>query len=786
MLTDGGERRRPIARLPTLAAVGGDASFGALLRRYRRQAGLSQEELAARALVSTRAISDLERGVNARPRLHTAVALADGLALAGAERSAFERHARPVADTADEHGPSAPRPLSPVPVDAFVDDGTSLAEVLALVSRHRMVTLMGPGGVGKSRLVLETAARLDAPVAFVPLASLHEPTLLAATIGAALGVEHGPTRTHLESLVEHLAARHLVLVLDNMEQIAAAAADVATLLGSCPDLRVVATSRVPLRIAGETCFVVPPLAATGTDPATRPAVRLFVERAAAAGWVAGPGAGEVDAVAELCRRLDGLPLAIELAAARSRILSPGDMLRHLDDVLDLLSVGRSDAAAHQGSMRAALEWSVRLLPPAAQEAFAALGAFAASASSDAVMAVWGDPALSTATYFERLQALADAHLVTIERPDADGGGPRIDMFETTRQFAREQLDESASAASVRARAARWAVDFVARAEVGMTGPDQREWLARVERELPNLRAVERRLAAGTTDDDVDTALRLAAGLQLFWDIRSRWSEGVTWLCDALAVPGGSPAVRGKARKALGVMYRCLGDLDAAEVEQQQAVELYRAAEDEPGMAACLNNRGVIAIDRAQYSRARGVLREALALCRAHGDERLEAVMLNNLGLTALELGDLREALRLCRRSSRLLATHGNVSARTWPQDNLATTLTRAGHPRWAVPIHERTIRQRLELADEGGSTWSLEALAEAWTAIGETDRAGRAIGFVAAHRGRLGTLPVPCLDALTTRRSAALVARIGAARFAELWDEGAALEPAHVREWFTA
>ena len=437
----------------------------------------------------------------------------------------------------------------------------------------------------------------------MPLASLHEPALLAATIGAALGVEHGPTRTNLESLVEHLAARQLVFVLDNMEQLTAAAGVVATLLRSCPGLRVVATSRVPLRIAGEVCFVVQALAATGTDPAAGPAVRLFVERAAAAGWVAGPGTGDVDAVAELCRRLDGLPLAIELAAARSRTVSPADMLRHLDDVLDLLSVGRRDASAQHRSMRAALEWSVRLLPPAAKEAFAALGAFPASASSAAVMAVWGGPAMSAAPYFELLQALTDAHLVTIERSESDDG-LRVDMFEMTRQFAREELEQSASVVLVRDRATGWAVDLVARAEVGMTGPDQREWLARVERELPNLRAVERRLAAGTAADDVDNGLRLAAGLQLFWDIRSRWSEGVTWLCGALELPGGSPALRGKARKALGVMYRCLGDLDAAEIEQQEAVELYRAAGDEPGRAAALNNRAVIAIDRAQYPRAR--------------------------------------------------------------------------------------------------------------------------------------------------------------------------------------
>jgi len=620
-------------------------------------------------------------------------------------------------------------------------------------------------------------------VAFVALASLNDPTLLAATVGDALGVEHGPTRTHLQSLVEHLGSHPLTLVLDNLEQLTEAAADIAAMLRSCPGLSVVATSRVPLRIAGEVQYVVRALDANGDDLADRPAVRLFVARAVTSGLGAVHGADELAPVAELCDRLDGLPLAIELAAARSRVVAPVDMLRHLDQVLDLLSVGRSDAPEHHRSMRAALEWSFRLLPPAAQEALATLGVFATSASNEAAMAVWGLPVDAAPTFYDLVQTLADAHLISVDRTAVEG--IRIDMFETTRQFARQKLEGSDGAELARRRFTQWALGLVERAEPGLTGSDQLRWLELLDRELPNLRAAARRLVERGVDDDIDTALRLVAGLQRFWDIRARWHEGAAWLADALARPGGSAAVRGKAQKALGVMNRCLGNLDVAEAELERAVALFASAGDERGVASCSNNRGVIALDRADYARAASMFRQALELCARHHDEPLEAIVLNNLALTMTQIGELREALRLCRRSRQLLAAHGNVSAMSWVEDNLASVLTAGGHPRWAVPIHQRAIRQRLALGDENGFAWSLEALAAAWTGTGETELAGRALGFVAAQRRRLGAVPVPFLTAMTARRSDALVACVGADRFAELWDEGAALDPAVVRAWFT-
>jgi predicted ATPase/transcriptional regulator with XRE-family HTH domain len=751
---------------------------------------LSQEELAARSYVSVRAVSDLERGVNARPRLHTATALADGLGLEGAERRAFERRARPSEGDGEPAGeplavPARARP--PLTLDSFVDDGARVDAVLALIAdrANRVVSLTGPGGVGKTRLSLEVAARLEGPVAHVALASLDDPALVAAAIGDALGVEHGPTRTHLESLVDHVGAHRLTLVLDNFEQLVDAAGDVAVLVRSCPGVSIVTTTRIPLRITGEVRFPVGPLATSGAQPDTRPDVRLFLARAATSGQgahaIAGPdGLGDV---AELCARLDGVPLAIELAAARAAIIPPAEVLRHLDHVLDLLGTGRSDAPTQQRSMRAALEWSVRLLPPAAQEAFAALGVFAAGASADAAMAVWGMAASSTAAYFDLLQVLTDSHLVALEADGSDAGA-RIGMFETTRQYARELLESSGRGALARERVAEWAAALVERAELPLAGPDQLAWLDLLDRELPNLRAVARRLAEQGTDEANGTSLRIAAGLQRFWDVRSRWFEGRAWLRDALDRPGGTTAVRAKAHKALGVMHRCVGELDQAEIVQQRGVELYRAAGDELGAAACLNNLAVVHIDRADYEQAGVLLRDALDVCDAHGDERLAAVMLNNLAVVAIELGELRAALRLCGRSRRLLDEQGNVAARCWPDDNLARVLTLAGHPRWAVPIHRMTVRERLAFGDEIGFMWSLEALAAAWTGTGDVDAAGRALGFVDGHRRRVGVVPVPHLTSMTARRREALVARIGAARCDELWDEGAALDPATVRGWF--
>jgi predicted ATPase/DNA-binding XRE family transcriptional regulator len=760
--------------------VAQDAGFGALLRRCRQRAGLSQEELAARAFVSTRAISDLERGVNMRPRRHTALALADGLGLDGAERAAFEGHAGAATEPEAPVVPLRARP--PLTLDTFVDHDSSVDEVLSLVSdpRNRVVTLLGPGGVGKTRLALEVARRLEAPVAFVGLASLTDPALVVPTIVDVMEIEHGPTRSHAQSLVEHLSPLTLTLVLDNVEQVVDSAAEVVALVRACPGLTVVTTSRVPLRVSGEVRYVVRPLPAGSGSVEHRPAVRLFLERA---GTPAGSEAADLATIGELCARLDGLPLAIELAAARARVVAPDEMLRHLDQVLDLLGRGRSDAPTQHQSMRAALEWSFRLLRPPTQDAFAAFGVFAGSAAPDAAETVWGLPPGSQPAFYDLLETLVEAHLLGLE-PIGPAQGNRITVFETTRQFALEKLAQSGGAELAHRRLTGWVLDLVDRAETGLVGPDQLHWLAVLDTELPNVRAVGRRLALEESADSVDAGLRLASALQRYWEIRCSWDEGAAWLTDALARPGGDVVHRAKAHKALGVMYRCLGELERAAPEHERAVELYASAGDELGVARCLNNMGVLHMDLLEIDTSIPLYQRSLEICEGGADRRLEAIVLSNLGLALLEAGRLREALRLCRRSSDLFGHLGNVATMCWADDNMATTLTRAGHPRLALRIHHESARRLLRLGDDNGFCWSLEAQVEAWTELGQTELAGRALGFVSTLRERLGAAPVPLLTALTARRSDALAVRIGSARFDELWHEGTQLEPDLARGWF--
>lgn len=800
--------------------MAGDVGFGSLLRRLRRHAGLSQEELAARAFVSTRAISDLERGVNALPRRHTTVALADGLGLVGDARAAFERAARPDIDDRSgehrdvdargpgDHGLAPPAGLvvpdsarAPLPVDVFVDlvdepaqlvggeDRTTLDTALALLRdpNHRIVTLLGPGGVGKTRHAIELAQRVDPPVAFVALASLRDPELLAVTLVDALGADHGPRRTPIDSLAAHIGDHRLVLVLDNLEQVVAAASDVAALVRRCPHLTVVATSRVPLQVAGEVRCTIAPLPTAADDLGAAAGVRLYVERARAVGHHVRDD--EVASVAELCRRLDGLPLAIELAAARARVVPPGDVLLHLDRVLDLLHTHRADAPEQHRSLRAALEWSYRLLTPPAQEAFAALGLFPAGASAEAAMTVWGLAPGSSPAFFDLVQTLDDAHLVRVEHEQAEPGAAptlRLSMLETTRQFALAELAASEGASVAAERMARWAVQLVERAEPALGGSDQAHWLAVIDRELPNLRAVAGNLTPRPADDTVDVALRIGAGLQRYWDIRARWHEGLAWLSDALASGAGAPAARAKAHKARGVMHRCLGQLETARQESITAVELFLAAGEEAGVASCLNNQGVVSLDRAEFAEAIEVFERALARCEAAGDDGLRALVLNNLAVATLEQGRVLDAFRLARTSAALMERLGNVSALNYVEDNLALALTRAGHPRWAVPIHRRTIRHRAALRDDNGLAYSIEVLAEAWIALGETDLAGRALGVAAEQRRRLGSLPIPLLTALTERRTAALVDRVGEARASQWWDEGIGLAPSDVLGWCEA
>ena len=674
--------------------------------------------------------------------------------------------------------PTGPgRPL-PVPRDRFFDREREQAALRTLLADPQvpLVTLTGPGGVGKSRLAVQVAERLRGAyaegVAFVPFATVPEPVLVLPAIAGACGVPEDGEGPLYERLVDRLRGRRLLVLLDGLEHLTAAGPLLADLLASCPGLQALATSRTPLRVCGEREIALSPLplpertaVPNVTALAANPSVALFVARVQAVDHRFALQEGNAAAVAEIVRRLDGLPLAIELAAARARALSVGEMLDQIEGTggrLALLEDGAQDHPERLRSLRAAIAWSHDQLPPAAQTLFRRLAVFAGGWDLDAANSVVDEgggggrrggrgsspSSPPSPSVLGALTALLDHGLIGRVERSTGGGYPetRYAMLETVREFALERLDAAGERAEAQRRHTARCLALAEAAADGLNGPDQADWLHRLEAEQPNLRAALNRLhRAG----DYRTGLRLAAALGPFWRANGHFDDA-RWLSAFIerdvARPEADPVlapVRAAARRWAGEIAGLQGDARTAVDYLKDALARYRALGDRAGATAAAGAMGIALVMRGSpeaIEQSIPCLEEAIALHREQGDDRRAAFLQVYLGYAVGHLHDPARGARLAEDAVSYVRARGEDR-----RAEVGVALLLRG---WLALIRDDRARARtlleecLSLAGELGSAMG-EAGARAglgWEALGRGDRTQAARHFLVGLElaGRIG------------------------------------------------
>ncbi len=673
----------------------------------------------------------------------------------------------------------------PIPSTPLVDREEEVDNLCRSLLRPevRLLTLTGAPGIGKTRVAIAAAARLldtfEHGLLFVDLSSVRDPARVLPAVAQALQLKGRGRRPLAEVIVHALRGKAALVVFDNCEQVIAAAPQVGSLLARCPHLKFLVTSRARLHLSWEHELSLSPLKLP--DPeflppvdvlAVCPAVALFVERARAVKPDFALTTQNARTVASICHRLDGLPLALELAAARIKLLPPQAMLERLHPRLALLAGGGQDLPRRHQTVRSAIEWSYDLLEANSQIVFRRLSVFS-GCTLEAAEAVCARDREDSANLLDALASLIDNSLLRQET-HLDGEA-RFSMLETIREYGLERLAASGEEETIRAHHGRYYAKLAEAAERELRGREQGAWLERLERENDNLRAALRwALGAG----DTETGLQMAAGLAAFWERHGYSAEGRAWLDVLLSASGETaPGVRAKALNVAGNLARVEGDYTAAVKWHREALSLRRTMDDRRGIAASVNNLGVDAKDQGDYATARTFFEESLSIKRELDEPRGVALTLSNLALTAKALGDHASAGAFLEESLKTFRELGDKWGVALALNNLGTLALLRGDIDRATALHRSSLALRRELNDKWGIAECLEGLARVGAKLGETEDAAKLSGAADVLREILGFPLPPDERADYERHLSALRSHLSDQAFADAWEAGRLLSP---------